>query len=152
MDALKNKIISLLKNNNAIKFTNRDAIKYPLNLHKIRDAIKMTRSLNSQGGCISINQLIAYTTVILLLRILRKQLPTKLLKLLDFNNNGRITRSNSNKINIKFLRLNISKEGFMHQASTLFNIIPDHILSDANVKHQKTLIAEWVRGNIIFKP
>ena len=114
--------------------------------------ITPTHSILSDLGWLSINQLIAYTTVVLLLKIMKNQLPSKTFGLFNIVNNYRIIRGKSNKLTVDFIRLNISKEGFVHQATMLFNLIPDIIIEETSIKRQKILITEWVRGNVIFKP
>lgn len=76
---------------------------------------------------LSVHQSIAYFTIMLLERILRTKKPSRILRLMTPKEGKRITRNMSQSTEIIFSRLNITKEGFVNQATRLYASLPTSI-------------------------
>ena len=101
---------------------------------------------------LSVHQTIAYCTIMLLARILRTMKPSRIQRLLTPKDEKRITRNKSTMTEISFSRLNITKEGFVNQASRLCEMLPPSISEIATKDSLKSFVSDWVSKNIVFKP
>ena len=96
----------------------------------------------------SIHQMIATSTLMLMIRILRYGKPETFAA--SFTDTGS-SRTRSNKITPPRSKLNISLEGFLNQSIRLFNMLPSHISDDVTQTNIKQLITRWVTENMAIK-
>ena len=88
---------------------------------------------------LSVNQLIAYTTMMIVFKVHDSSEPVYLAKRLKMNNSGRI--------NIHFT-LSRAREGFMYRAAKSFSSLPKKIQTETKIKIFKTKLKDWIKSNI----
>lgn len=109
-----------------------------------------TEELLEKSGDLSIHQLGALQTVIMTKKIVLSQKPTYLATRLQINQDGG-PRSTS-AINPMKLRLSISREGFVHRGTRLFNMLPLHMRQEPHIKKFKMMTKKWIKDTIPIKP
>ena len=108
-----------------------------------------TSEVIDAAGLLSIHQQMALSIIKLALRVIRTGHPTHLAnKFVIRSGTGRKTK----RIVIKHQRLNISLEGFVHQASVLVNRLPEDIWHEMSPNGLKVKLKVWVRDHISVKP
>ena len=96
----------------------------------------------------SIHQIIAISTLTLMLRIRRYGKPATFA--LTFTETGS-SRTRSTQITPPSSNLNTSLEGFQNQSIRLYNMLPGYITDDLTQTNLKLLITRWVTDNIAIK-
>ena len=107
-----------------------------------------TATLLSEVSWPSIHQMIASTTLQLLIRIRRTRKPEDLYLLLTDPPTG---RTRSRQIQPPRAKLNLTLEAFTNQAIRLLNLLPDDFLSNQSKSSLKVSIIRWVKDNIKVK-
>ena len=110
---------------------------------------RSTSSILDEVGWPSVNQLIALTTLTILLRTLQTGRPRDLAREVIFLNN---TRTRQTSLKIPRVRLNISLESYHNQATRLYNELPEELKRLDGTKRQKNLLIKWVKTNVQYKP
>ena len=105
-----------------------------------------TIELLQQTNSLSIQQMIAFQTIVMTFKILKSKKPSYLSNKIQENSRsgGRLNQPN--------LSLSISKEGFIFRGITLMNMLDDSIRSENKVETFKARLWEWVKSNIAAKP
>ena len=96
----------------------------------------------------SVHQMIANSTLTLMIRIMRYDRPESFA--VSFTDTGS-SRTRSNKIIPPRSKLNISLEGFTNQSIRLFNMLPSNISDDLTQSNLKSLITRWITENMAIK-
>lgn len=104
-----------------------------------------TIDLLNETGCLSVHQLIAYTTMALTFRIMKSGRPPNLTHIFS---NTTHSRTRSSLLTPPRFKLNLSLETFMNQATRLYNEMPDHLKTDAPFEQLKGLVQEWIKLHI----
>ena len=103
-----------------------------------------TEELCRQSKSLSVQQMVASSTLNTALKILRTKKPTFLYS--KFNINQRSTAF------LQSLRKRVCREGFVNRAITLLNMAGTSFKQECTEKESKTLVKEWVKANIDIKP
>ena len=109
-----------------------------------------TRELLEVTGDLSIHQLGAHSTLMMLKRILQSGKPEYLASKL-VTHNSQDTRSGSTLLPAR-ASLNLSKSSFIYRAIKLYNQLPEHIRQVDKITSFKKETKEWVKSNIQIKP
>ena len=109
-----------------------------------------TRELLEVTGDLSIHQLGAHSTLMMLKRILQSGKPEYIASKL-VTHNSQDTRSGSTLLPAR-ASLNLSKSSFIYRAIKLYNQLPEHIRQVDKITSFKKETKEWVKSNIQIKP
>ena len=126
--------------NNELQILQNKVNRILLNAKRTTSTAELCRRSNS----LSIQQLIAYSTLTTTFKILASNKPSFLRS--KFVRNGRDTAF------IQSRRRGISKEGFVFRAIELANNAGDETMKAENIKDFKRKAIQWVRKNIEVKP
>ena len=112
--------------------------------------------LFSETEFLSVNQLIAYTTLITIFKIKRAGEPKYLAERLGFigkqrTGTGIVAQRNQSDIHINF-RLACSREGMIYQGSKLWNSLDGPLKTEENVRIFKKLTKAWIKQHIPLIP
>lgn len=109
-----------------------------------------TESIFNDLNWLTVHQNIAYSILMLAMRILKSGVPRNTISI---NSAEKPSRKCENNLYIPRFNLNIGLESFANQAPRLFNMIPDNLknnnLSKGKLKQE---IFKWVTENISAKP
>ena len=106
--------------------------------------------LGRESGILSVNQLVAYMTILSVYKIKKSGEPTYLANQLGFSRNQN-NRRRSQNINVNF-KLARGREGFIYRGKILFNALPLSVKMEGKVGRFKKLAKQWVRNNIPVVP
>ena len=109
------------------------------------DLLDMTNSL-------SIQQMIAYQTLIMTFKILQTSMPKYLSSKIKFDVKTRPSRRGKLELTRSNYKLNQCKEGFVNRAISLYNNLDDQVKTSENLNMFKTEVREWIKKNIRAKP
>ena len=107
-----------------------------------------TVDLLSDIKWLSVHQMGAYTIITQTLKIMKTGKPEYFSSRLT---RAATTRSSKGNLTVPSLRLNVSLEGFVNQATRLYNQLPEYIKDEENMERQKVFLKEWVLLNISTK-
>ena len=108
-----------------------------------------TSELLNKTKMLSINQLVAYTTLVSVFKIKKSHKPRYLADRLGFlnQNNRLINRRRGNTYNIDFT-LSRGREGMLYRGSKLFNSLDPSLKMESNEKKFKAKVKEWILDKI----
>ena len=109
-----------------------------------------TAELLHQCGDLSIHQLGAQKTILMMKKILSSQKPAYLRAKLNVREGGG-SRLNQTIVPIK-ASLNISRNNFLYRGIKLFNQLPEELRIEAELSKFKSKLKTWVKLNIAVKP
>ena len=108
-----------------------------------------TQEVLTNTGWLSVHHHSAYMILQLKLRIIATGKPHHLASRLSKAENSRTKRG---QLKVPHCRLNVSLEGFIHQATRLFNKLPVEIASNASKSQRKLKLRQWVLENVALRP
>ena len=111
-----------------------------------------TIELLEQTGSMSIQQMIAFQTIIMSFKVIKFRKPGYLSKKFQERKTQQNIRGMSSGLSQPKLSLSISKEGFVNRGITLMNKLDDSLRSEQNLDKFKTGLQKWVKHNISAKP
>ena len=111
-----------------------------------------TIELLQKTNSLSIQQMIAYQTLITLFKISLSSKPHYLATKIKFKNNICHTRSSDRILEVPKYRLSQSKEGFLYRGVLLFNQLDIRIRKIETLEEFKAEVQRWVKTNIPAKP
>ena len=111
-----------------------------------------TAELIKKAQCLSVQQLIAFQTLITMFKIIHTSKPFYLINKIRFKVNEHNLRNKQNIIDIPKYRLSQSKEGFIYRGSILFNQLDEEVRNIENLRTFKYEVRRWVQDNICVKP
>ena len=115
---------------------------------------KSTKELLAASRDMSIHQLTAYHTLVMVKKIKTNRKPEYLdrrLPFITFEEDAVRPRRQQNKIYVQ-QTLNISRAGFIYRGSLLWNQLPDQLRCASNLGTFKTKVRIWVEQNVAIKP
>ena len=101
---------------------------------------------------LSIHQLIAYQTAILVHKIVKSGQPKYIANKLKPKSSIISLRGNEGLVKIPNYKLSISREGFIFRGGTLYNLLGETLRAEENIVIFKRKLKEWVQENIPIKP
>ena len=110
-----------------------------------------TEKLLEITGHFSVHQYGALNTLVLGSRILREQKPEYLYGKLKLKEKSS-SRLGNKQLETKKNKLNITDEGFLQRFRRLWNMLPDKLKTEQDIKRLKFGIREWVLQNINVQP
>ena len=112
-----------------------------------------TSFLLGQTNTLSIQQRIAFQTLILTKKIVSAKKPTYIAEKLIFQNDAKsMLRGQYGNLNPQNCRLNSSRAGFLYQSAKLFNNLPMEIKLEGNANRFKFGVRNWICANVPIKP
>ena len=111
-----------------------------------------TVDLLRKSESLSIQQMIAYQTIILTFKIIHTSKPKYLSDKLEFDERNYLLRDGSNKLKKVNYKLNQSREGFIYRAITLFNMLDQKLRQETNLRVFKSEARIWVEKDVRVKP
>ena len=105
--------------------------------------------LLEQSGMLSVNQLIAYTTLCTIFKTKHCGEPKYLEERIRARGYGR--KGNEHDIIFKY-NLQLSREAFMYQGSKLWNNLPSQIRTEEKLSSFKRQVKEWIKLHITTHP
>ena len=115
-----------------------------------------TTELVVKSGDLSIQQLIAYFTLITVFRVLQsgkpKYLHDKLKIRCPVNNDGIFPHRHTNTIEVPAVQLTLSRSGFIYQGALLYNNLPLQLRQETKVQCFKRSLKRWIFNHIKVKP
>ena len=104
-----------------------------------------TEELFKMTGMLSVNQLVAYTTLISIFKIKISGKPTNLAQRLGFHGQNDIVnnRRNNNVINLDF-RLARGREGMLYRGAKLFNALDPSLQTESRIGKIKSQLKDWI--------
>ena len=103
--------------------------------------------LLADSNTLSVNQLVAYTTIKTVFKIKQSGEPCYLADRLMPRVNQQVTTRNKQTISLDF-KLGRAREGFLYRGKMLYNALPDSIKSESKWPIFKKIAKEWIQGNI----
>ena len=88
---------------------------------------------------LSVNQLVVFSTIMIVFKVQRTGEPAYLSNRLKMNNGGRI--------NIHF-ELSRAREGFMYRASKCYSSLPAEMKAETKVGVFKSKLRQWIKSKI----
>ena len=110
-----------------------------------------TKELLQMTDSLSIQQMIAFQTLVMTHKILKSKKPTYLASHMTMNLNSKELR-NGQMLNHPKTSLAISREGFIQRGITLMNKLDKSARQECNTKKFKETVKKWVKDNINEKP
>ena len=111
-----------------------------------------TSELLEKTDSLSIQQMIAFQTMMMMQKILQSKKPTYLANKITECEGERHLRGGSRCLNTPNLSLSISREGFVNRGTTLMNMLDATVRCQPTIALFKTSLREWVKSNISIKP
>ena len=111
-----------------------------------------TAELLEASGSMSIQQLIAYQTVVMAYKVMKTEKPVHLHQKLQSHRSGHSLRDRSEYMQQPSYKLSLSREGFLCRASNLMNMMNGTIRSEPELETFKVDAKNWIRENIAIKP
>ena len=111
-----------------------------------------TVDLLRQTETLSIQQMIAFQTIMLAFKIIHSSKPKYLYDKLKFDERNYLLRDGSNKLKRLNYKLNQSREGFIYRAITLFNMLDQTLRQETIIRVFKKEARIWVEKNVRVKP
>ena len=108
-----------------------------------------TIDLCNQGGFLSINQIVAHSTLVSIYKIKKTGEPKYLAKRLGFSANS--TLRNSLDIHLEF-KLARGREGMLYRGSKLWHSLPNSLKIEEKPITFKKLTKAWIKEHIPVKP
>ena len=110
-----------------------------------------TTTLLSKTNSLSIQQLIAKNTLLMVYKIVKTSRPKYLSDRLK-QTDRRETQRNVGKLKVPNYNLSLGREGFLMQGSLLYNKLPVSLRIEENFLRFKSGVRKWVSENISVKP
>ena len=112
-----------------------------------------TEELLRRTQSLSIQQIIAFHTLVTIHKVLISNKPTYLAERLPLVDQERALRSNSSHL-IAFpnYRLDVGRAGFVYRGGRLFNSLPKILREEKNPTSFKNKVREWVTKNVVIRP
>ena len=113
-----------------------------------------TEDLLRDTDSLSVMQLMALYTVMLVRRVTNSGKPKYLANRLKFEEEDRNTRRawSGPKIALPVCRLESSKSGFIYRGASLFNSLPVSVRNERKLKPFKNGARKWIKENISIRP
>ena len=113
-----------------------------------------TADLLSKTGSLSIQQLMAYHTLILTHKIIQTGQPTYLARKLELRPmEGRVLRRIGGRtVMLPDRSLCVSRDGFIYRGAKLFNLLTRSLREETKLQKFKTGVKAWVKTHIPIKP
>jgi hypothetical protein len=111
-----------------------------------------TSELLEKTSSLSIQQMIAYQTIMMMHKIMRSGKPTDLANKIQVKNGADNLRGRSGSVSLSNHKLSIVREGFVSRGSTLMNILDTNLRRELTLVKFKAGLREWVKRNISIKP
>ena len=139
------------EDNRKLQVLQNQVARLMLNKRDLKGKVNMpTKELLDLTGDLSIHQLGALRTVTLTKKIMLTQKPVYLAQRLQLANYTG-TRSGTSLTQEK-TTLRLVREGFIYRGTKLFNLLPDSLKFENNVKLFKKNVKKWIKQNIPVKP
>ena len=101
-----------------------------------------TKDLIEASGDLSIQQLTAYTSLVLFQKTIYNQEPAYLAAKLQMNP----------RVMLPKYKLSVSREGFFYRTSALYNSLPVDLRVDMPPNKFKRIVKIWISENVPVKP
>ena len=111
-----------------------------------------TEVLLGGTNSLSIQQMIAYHTMLLAHKVVTTGKPSYLKERLQVKTGPMNLRGKQGNITLQNKKLSISREGFAYRGAALLNKLDDDLRNEINVKTFKVGLRRWVLSNIAVKP
>ena len=111
-----------------------------------------TVELLERSDSLSIQQMIAFQTVIMTYKIMRSSKPSYLASRLQVRSDERSLRGYSGSVQPENHSLSIVKEGFVYRGMTLINMLSIPLRCEPKLEIFKVGLRDWVKRNISAKP
>ena len=146
------------ENNKYTSFTVRDNNKLQVlqnNLNRLltdTDFNTSTKDLLEMTDSLSVQQMIAYQTMVMAYKIMRSKKPTYLANKMQLSSNQANLRGRSGGVHLPNCSLSIRKEGFVYRSITLMNMLDVPTRCEPKTEKFKVGLRKWVKENISIKP
>ena len=110
--------------------------------------------LLKKSGSMSVQQLTAYHTIMIVHRVINSGYPKYLFDKLKLKQPGdRIfPHRQLNTIQVPNVNLTLSRGGFIYRGATLWNLLPATLRSETKQSKFKSHLKKWIRTNISPRP
>ena len=116
------------------------------------DPLTPTTDLLHMTGSLSVHQLVAYQTIIMVRSIIENKKPKYIAdKLRPIQGKARL-RTGTGNLNIPQYKLSLSREGFVYRGAYIYNLLDETIKKEENLGKFKDNVKGWVKRNISIKP
>ena len=116
---------------------------------ELQTSLAPTIRILDHAGWLSVHPLGSYGIIKLALRIIKTGKPVFLAERLKCH---KTSRKSKRKMQIPRCNLNLSYEGFVYQAISLINRLPQEVIDETRKTRQDNILFTWVRLNIQVKP
>ena len=106
-----------------------------------------TSDLLKQTDSLSVQQMIAFQTMVMTYKIVRSRKPTYLAEKMKFRERGK-----SGSVQQPNHSISITKEGFVYRGITLMNMLDVPLRCEPKLEKFKAGLRDWVKKNISAKP
>ena len=113
-----------------------------------------TKQLLEASGDLSVQQLVAYHTVMTVFKVLNSDKPAYICSKLELRrpqNDEVFPQRQKNTITVKNCRLSLSRGGFIYRGSKLFNSLPLNMRIEPKISSFRSKLKKWVRENVNIK-
>ena len=111
-----------------------------------------TSVLLEQTNSLSVQQMIAFQTIVMTYKVIKSGKPEYLSNKLQVRSTERSIRGSLGSVQPANHSLSITKEGFIYRGMTLMNMMNTSLRCEPNLENFKTGLREWVKRNIAIKP
>ena len=111
-----------------------------------------TSELLEKTSSLSIQQMIAFQTLLMMHKIIKSGKPTYLANKVQERSEVRHLRGRSGSVSLSTHSLSIAREGFVSRGSTLMNMLDMNLRNEPILSKFKAGLREWVKSNISIKP
>ena len=116
------------------------------------DKYTSTADLLVRTNSLSIQQMIAFQTIMMTYKIMKTKKPTYLSNKLIKKNHQLYLRGAAQNLIQPKKSLSICKEGFIRRGITLMNMLSDSLRNEPDQEQFKVQLREWIKSNIAIKP
>ena len=113
-----------------------------------------TEDLLNETNTISVHQMIAFSTLLMVFKVLKSGKPTYIARKLGITREAGMAMRGWDGLTVKVPNyyLDISRGGFIYRGAKLFNKLPRTLREEKRTEAFKTELKIWVRRNVSIKP
>ena len=113
-----------------------------------------TKDLLAETKSLSVHQMIAYTTLMMVFNVMEYGKPEYLAKKLHYAKNSGHEEGGRGglKLRVPDYSLDISRAGFLYRGARLFNMLPRILREEKKRGLFKTGLRKWITNNVSIRP
>ena len=137
-----------IKDNNSLQVLQNKVNRLLLDAEYTTPTVELLKAT----GSLSIQQMIAYQTVVSAQKIIQSKKPLYLANKMRSKEDCMRLRGRQCSVGQSNHTLSIARKGFVYRSTSLINKLDEELRSESNINKFKKGVKEWVKKNIAVKP